>query len=338
MSEMLSHYYAAAEAAKDLPEGSSLKRAIDAYPQAYILGSEGPDFFFYDVFPKPGHHLHFKYGSLLHANQVDRFFSIGFKTIGYLMTPAERQILFSYLAGFSVHHALDSTAHPFIYFNTGQYRHNKETRIFSYLHKYYEVLLDTALLQVRYHVLASDFDHASLFTVNNRIADTLQKSYSLIFQAVYDLAIEPHQIKDALWGAQHIMRHISDPYGKKTKWLRPIERLFGEELALTRALYPAYTDEPVVLNLLHEPWQHPVTGEVRTDSYLDLFDHAVDLSKEYFKTIETFYEKPETATPEAVDALFGDRSYLTGLPLAEDQTMRYFDQFFLKHKELLKVQ
>lgn len=104
MSEMLSHYFCAQDVKAALPDTSTLKAAIAAHPDAYNLGAQGPDFFFYDLLPVPGRrNFHIKYGSLIHGNAVDAFFTTGWRACQAL-TGHARETAAAYLAGFTVHH------------------------------------------------------------------------------------------------------------------------------------------------------------------------------------------------------------------------------------------
>ena len=335
MSEMLSHYFCAQDAKAALPDTSALKAAIAAHPDAYNLGAQGPDFFFYDLLPVPGrHNFHIKYGSLIHGNAVDAFFTAGWRACRALAGHA-REIAAAYLAGFTVHHCLDSQAHPFIYYHTGQYQHDKATRIFAYLHKYFEVLLDTAYLQNEYQMLAVDCDFKKCFAVTREALAVLEPLIIRIMRETFGVPLHPGDVTLAVRGACAVASLLADPNDRKKKCLRPIEHLVREDLALSRALYPQYTNEPLVLNLAHNPWRHPVTGEVRCESYVDLMHSAKKRAVARFENLEAIAAGDAPVTAEAIHKLYSNASYLTGLDLDMDQTMQYFDIIFLKHAHLL---
>ena len=336
MSEKLTHYYCAQHLAHELDAQSPIGIAVDSHPDAFYLGAEGPDFFFFDLIPSPGHPSHMKYGSLIHSHDIDAFFHQGLFYTLKLQDPFERDTCLAYLMGFSVHHELDGKTHPFIYYHTGQYQHDKATRVFAYIHTYYEVLLDTAYLQYERGELATDFNFKRLFRISNEEAKIIGRLMENIFTVVFDKPLDVFDFMRAVKAAHAVAGMTSDPTNRKRNVLRHIEKLAHQELLVSREFYPPYTNEPVVLNMDHHAWQHPVTGETSTASYTDLFNEAVERSKADADFIAAALDDPDTLTREGVHAVYGNRSYLTDLDLDRDQTMTHFDIIFLKHPSLLK--
>ena len=157
-----------------------------------------------------------------------------------------------------------------------------------------------------------------------------------IFTVVFDKPLDVFDFMRAVKAAHAVAGMTSDPTNRKRNVLRHIEKLAHQELLVSREFYPPYTNEPVVLNMDHHAWQHPVTGETSTASYTDLFNEAVERSKADADFIAAALDDPDTLTREGVHAVYGNRSYLTDLDLDLDQTMTHFDIIFLKHPSLLK--
>lgn len=336
MSEKLTHYYSAQNLLHRLDAKSPLGIAVDAHPDAFYLGAEGPDFFFFDLIPTPGHPSRMKYGSLIHSHDIDAFFYQGLLYTLNLQNPFERDTCLAYLTGFSMHHELDAKTHPYIYYHTGQYQHDRDTRVFAYIHTYFEVLLDTAYLQYERNELATDFNFKRLFRISDEEATILGQLMAHIFAFVFNKPLKIFEFKRACKAAHLAANMTSDPTNRKRDVLRKFEKLFRQELIISRECYPPYTNEPVVLNMDHHPWRHPVTGETFTTTYIDLFNDAVDLAEKDAGFIGDTLKNPDVLTMENVYRFYGNRSYLTDLDVNQDQTMTHFDIIFLKHPSLLK--
>lgn len=331
MSDMLNHYFCGQRAFELLPEESPMRTIIADHYDVYRLGTQGPDFFYYDFpIPLPGHYPTTQYGSLIHRQRINDFFIQG---LAYAKShPWERDVVLSYLAGFLSHHALDTATHPFIFYRTGCYdRHFPPSRIYSYFHKRYEVLLDVANLRYVFNQWACHFNAEKIFTLSPQTEEILDLFYSHILRCVYGVSPSPHSFKKSLHNTRRIVRHTADATGSKKWALSSVERLVGEEHALSRVFYPADTDIPLVLNLNHSSWRHPVTGAFSSDSYVDLFNRGTAQTVTRIQALDT----PKITNAHVIPPLLQDHSYLTDLPWEDDREMQYFDFLFHQHPELL---
>lgn len=327
MSDMLNHYYCGRAALAKLPEDSPIRQLILQHYDAFRLGTQGPDFFYYHFpFPwQPYSSLH-NYGTLIHTQKIDAFFYYGLK---YAFTSQkERAIILSYLAGFTCHHALDTSSHPYIFNKTGCYdEQDASTRIFSYWHKTFEVLLDVAFLQYAYGKTASSFSFEKLFSPTAETADALESLYAFMMGSVYQQSIKSGFIHDALKDIRTAASLFPDPHKRKQIALQTLEQCLQEKGVLSRCFYPLYTDELSVLNLAHHPWQHPCTGETSTESYPQLFDKAVEKTTDHLLQLDKLILSPHF-TLETIHQIYQNQSYDTGLPCGQASPMQYFDYFF----------
>lgn len=327
MSDILNHYHCAREAFNRLPEESPMTKAIINNFDAFRLGSQGPDFLYYDLIDPHARSAHLT-AQTIHSSNIDDFFYYGLEFSKKF--PEYREAALAYLAGFSSHHALDTNTHPFIFHRTGKYNPNdKETRIYSYLHKLYEVLLDTAMTQYEYSTQAVFQSPEKVFLVSPLTLKFIEAFYDYVLPRAYSMKLPKNTISRSLKHAVRILIHCKDPAGRRKRLVKPLERLLGEEYLLSRMFYPFYTNEFFILNINNAPWKNPVTGEVHTESYPELYHRAVDQSYNNFNALYELSEK-ENLNPEEVSELFKNRSYLTGLDARDEREIKYFDEAFMK--------
>lgn len=332
MSDMLNHYYCGREALSALPDDSALGRAIAAHPDAYYFGTQGPDFFYYDI-PRPGHLACNHLGSAIHTHRVDAFYYYGFQYTR--QHPQSADVLLSYLAGFSCHHALDTISHPFIFYRTGRFDRTRwATHFYSYYHKYYEVLLDVAFVQYQYAQLAAAFNFSQLFAPDPSTVQVLEGFYAYVMRHAQGYEMVPGSLAKTIRSSHAVSFCFSDLNDYKKHALRRIERPLHEELALSRGLYPKFTDLRPVLNLDHEEWLDPCTGEPHHASYPELFARSLELTNRRFAAIDRLIADEWSLTMDAVHQIYGNRSYLTGIPCNEKQKMTHFDIIFYRHPHL----
>ncbi len=106
MPAISAHYYFGQEVYEQLP--NKIKNVIDKSKDAFDLGLQGPDiFFYYRPYKK---NIVEKYGENLHKEQA---FGLVEKTVKLLKDKSNKYI-FSYLLGFSCHFILDSSCHSLI--------------------------------------------------------------------------------------------------------------------------------------------------------------------------------------------------------------------------------
>lgn len=323
MSDILNHYHCARDAFKELPEESALNEIILDHYDLFRLGSQGPDFFYYDILDKNLEES-VKIARLIHTEKVDDFFYHGLKFANEF--PKYRNETLAYLAGFISHHALDVLTHPFIYFRTS-YLEDTTNKSLDYNHKLYEVLLDTAMTQYEYSKQAVFENPEKVFIVDKKSLTFLEHFYSYILRKLFDIDLPKNLIKKSLNTAARIISLTKDPFKYKTRLVSFLENRLSAKHILTRFFYPMYTNEFLILNIEKVPWLDPVTGEYHEESYPELFHKAKEVTKE---NIESFYALVDKDDVELKDLnkIFGNRSYLTGQDSTDNQERQYFDRAF----------
>ena len=325
MSDMLNHYYCGREILQKLPDDNRFRQAALTHYDAYRFGTQGPDFLYYSVLSALVNRKSQKLAKLIHTQNTSRFFYDGLR---YSLNSENPDIGLAYMAGYTTHYALDVETHPFIFCRTGKFEASQPwTRVYGYMHKMYEVLLDTAMAQYEYKEQAVYQTCEKVFQVRPETSDYLEKFYHDTALETYGFVTTPGAVTASQKAALHIVETAKDPSGIRRKIIAPVENMVGQPLAVTRLLYPVYTDELSVLNLNHETWHQPVTGQAHNESYPKLFHSAVDKGAYLLENTNSLIQK-NNFTSDDILALYKNKSYLSGVGCEIEETFKYFDLFF----------
>jgi len=242
MPSSITHQLVAEETKKRLPE--QLKKIVDAAPDEYYFGSQGPDFlFFYRIGSKKEYNL----GKFLHRYRVFDVFGLFLRaaaqdpTDGRVphFTEEERIQVLAYCLGYITHYATDGTFHPFVY------RYMEKTKAPRFVHQQIE----------------NDWDVYFLRRLKNTEADKVQWDFSLEKIASHKTAArlyrflassldrEPVKLNRFNGGLKNFARYLrffhKKCYGKQHRWVRR-EKFFRTNPLLS-ALYPRRTPSEDIL-------------------------------------------------------------------------------------------
>lgn len=109
MPALITHYLCAKKSLDLLSD-----KGFDINREVYLWGAQGPDFFFYHK-PLGGERSLRNIGSILHKADVQQVFT-AFRDYTELCGIKDVRFVYSYCFGFLSHLALDSGAHPYVYF------------------------------------------------------------------------------------------------------------------------------------------------------------------------------------------------------------------------------
>jgi len=116
MPDMLAHYEVAEAARARLPQ-SPLARVLAAEHDAFKVGAQGPDFFFYSH-AWPGQRSRGDLAFLVHQHRTSEVFR-ALLSAAAEASPRERPVICAFTCGYAAHVCLDADAHPWIQYWTG---------------------------------------------------------------------------------------------------------------------------------------------------------------------------------------------------------------------------
>ncbi len=293
-----------------------IHNAIKRRYHAYSLGLQGPDLFFFYL---PGFRKHPNPGSIAHNSRTGGFLRELIEGCQTFSKRDEREIAFSYAAGFLGHYTLDTTCHPYIYYKT---HYHENTPEYFGRHVYLETDIDKKLLKEKKNLLPSGFHQERTICLNHKerrvIARLLHSAYSKVYPS---LKLTYFDMYAATLFMPFGVFVLHDPYGKKKAFARKIEKRFVG-YPYVSPLIPSdklrFTKDP--LNRKRQIWKNPWdTSITSTDTFYDLLEKA---QKKYLHRLEllaplvTSDQSPrqQENLQKLTDDL-GNCSYGSGLPL-----------------------
>ena len=280
--------------------GQQVRGALDADAARYLkdapftLALYGPDTWFPYKFWRP---RRCGRGRRMHTTHTGAFLTA---LADQAKNGSCRDLMYSYLAGFLCHYALDSAAHPYIVQRTA------ETWKGPGCHRTMEHSLD--VLELR---------RAGLWGQRHPVTDHCFPKVSLPEEMSADL--------DAVYGAVYgwsdcrrtqnrtarvyrmLYRRMENPKGLIAR----LARLTGSMKLRSLAYSESYLKDADVENLAKQPWRPLTGGAPLTDSFPELREKAKEQAAEMIAGAARYIYGD--GDREALAALIGDRSYLSGL-------------------------
>lgn len=248
--------------------------ALSKRKRLFEAGSNGPDFLFF-------HNTRLsnclkktplrKIGSLLHQEKINDFYHHLIQVIQEEPDEQTKLDMIAYGAGHLCHWALDSTAHPFIFYRTGDCKGKSADA-----HHRYESLLDAILLKLFRNETTKTYDPSQeVCNLSSKEKEAIVKIYYPISKNLFEYDIEPSMFREALYDWKVMQSIFHDPQGIKISILQKIEKITGMDHRLSGfGVPPVVVDDYDLLNLLQKTWKNPATGEVSEETFLMLFDKA----------------------------------------------------------------
>lgn len=220
-----------------------------------------------------------------------------------------RQEMFSYLAGFLCHYALDSTAHPYIVWQTTVTWPTKKA------HLDLEHALDVNLMKREgfwgeKHPLTDH--HFPKLQLPERMAEDLDG----VYQSVYGWTNALRDVNRCYLLYRWLFRQMEKPRSPLTvlATLIPTHRLRAFPLAKS-----AFLDKDVE-NLSHTPWHEAYARELTsTESYPELYEKARAEAVRMITDAWAFIRG--TMTEAELRKSIGSRSYLSGLDVNDPRNL-----------------
>lgn len=268
MADFLSHYLFGWEILPLMPKVA--QKSINEYKSAFNWGLQGPDpLFFHSLIL--GGTLH-KYGNMMHNEKIDSLFYVFSRCINKLCD--ERQFIAeAYFYGFLCHYALDSTLHPYVYYNQMKMKKQMPRLRDSSIHSRIESDIDYELYKAKYKKPATDFDVSKAYKTSGQEMAVMSVIFHIILKSVYNVDIKPNVIRSAFEQMYQTEKLLYSKNNTVYNSLKNIEKVLGKH-SLT-GHFKMHKPEWDSLNLNHEPWFNPwQPNVVRTESVPELFEKA----------------------------------------------------------------
>ncbi len=333
MPNIVTHIVFAREMIRDVLEPRALS-IVEKDQQLFEVGSNGPDYlFFHDTTPR---HVMKKskirqVGTFCHRRDVNAFYQDAIATIRNEKDESIAQDEIIYVMGHLCHWALDSVAHPYIFYRTGSGDKQSQFR-----HHRIESLIDAAILKIKHNQTIEEFKAYEICNVSMEQARAITRIYHSVAKNVYGIDEKPHEFLQALNDWHFVQKLLYDGNGKKINKFQKVERLIGKIGLVSAMLVPKEPSDPCdICNLLHKQWVHPCDQALKSnDSFLDLYDKALNRANHVINLFLDAIEDPNKEQ-EWIDFI-ANRNYTKGT--SDNEPMIHFDPEMMSYtKALLKV-
>ena len=324
MPNIITHALCAKDILQRLPE-SQLTHAINQHARLYTTASSGPDFlFYYKAYPlqdaKAAAHIH-QIGDMVHRERINAFYIRAVDLIRSCPEAALKTQWTSFLAGHLTHWALDSVAHPFVFYRSGEMKGKTQ-----YWHYRFESMLDTLMVkEVKKLPLSKTPSYAFVsLSPNDRSASA--KFYQAIVSAVFDRREGIEVFDQAFKDMGLISKWLFDPQTRLFPWVQRIERLLKQDWKFSSHMVIGESDtRHDVLNLSHSPWCHPSDAhKISTESFVDLYHQGVERGVVALQALDAVLNHRQPI--EQLTTVLKNQSYDTGL--SEFMAMQHYASIY----------
>lgn len=298
MPAFITHYLYGVDMYQTLST-KEIKSVIYQYQNAYKLGLQGPDIFFFDLSLIFGP-SEYNVGNHMHEHKVSQFFQNYLEKL-FTLSGEELDCGLAYLCGLLAHYSLDAHVHPYIYYRTGYSPDIEGSNMNSFnAHGTLEALIDKQLLLERKQLVPSIFYPSKTISLTNKeksiIANLMSISINKTFHSFLshpqrDSRItSPSKIKKAINSMKLETLLLHDKMGRKQRNIRAIEKLLKQKhIVSSLILNDNLIDTMDAFNLTHTTWHNPWdTGFKSTDSFYDLYNKAANFYQNILPHINSY--------------------------------------------------
>jgi len=308
MPGFLTHYIAGQALLKVVDP--KIQKIIIPCERLYNLGSQGPDIFFYYL---PGH-LRKRtrgVGIEMHQQDLGLFLADMAQQAKNAKSKKERDIIFSYTAGFIMHYVLDANAHPYVYaksFSQGALKLKNSAD-----HRKLETAIDVAMLKLTSGEKPSDYSQWELINAEKNQMSVASKAMSYVLLNTYKRSIPYKSVLRAMQYTVHLTRLLQSKHGKRKKMMQLAENLTIREPLFSSLIHDQEVSVDDCLNTLKNEWQAPweAPHETHNDSFVERYHVAIEEGKKMIEFLHAYSYMDIEITQLAEN--LGNRSLKTGL-------------------------
>ena len=272
MPAFVAHSLFGADVLDALPP--QIKRLVQQYSAAYEWGLQGPDILFYHI-PRPsdgGGRLN-RLGIRLHREKTDELWNLLIRYLRTIQNQADFNQSLAYVLGFCCHYALDSSAHPYIFYLQHQVEQELPLKKHRGLHNRLESDIDTDIHYLKTKRNIRYFHTHRCLRDDLGARDAVARMYRSLLRDLFEentrVGVLLRCFDDALLETSLIMGHTAPLLTAYA-----VDAAFGNRTALNAHIRrPVLTSD--VLNLRHAPWGNLETGQTYEASYPELEARAL---------------------------------------------------------------
>lgn len=320
------HYLFGVKSISEFPV-QLLKKSIDKHKGVFVLGTQGPDLFFYHL---PSKFLYKQNpGSMMHKKESGLFFRNLIRNVDVL-SEESKDIGISYLSGFLAHYSLDLFCHPYVYSRTDYIGKEK-----GYLgrHIAYESQMDIEMLRRLKDCKPSEFIQSKTMKMTMYEKRLIGKLlYKTLSQTYSESRIHHMSALSAVYMFGWCNRFLHDKKGWKKPLIGKVEKVIKGHETIAAIIQNDKMDTPKarkkdVLNLKKSQWEHPWEEDLISDeSVIELWEKSKRFYKRIIDTLEEYFRlysnEDKSEVLAELNRQIGNLSYHTGFDCRIDNSKK----------------
>lgn len=282
----------------------------DDEKNAFLLGCQGPDVFFYGLL-NPRTPYANKLGRKLHRSNCTEFLSALAMSVSLVdeknakktaYNPSALEIARAYALGYLMHFELDSKVHPLVFSetyalcNAGVEGLNMGSQ--SEVHVEIECELDELVLTVKREQTISTFDVSTeALKASNRILNIIGVMFEYATAVSHSEKLPQNCYRLSVKAYRQTLRWLNSVTGVKRELIGRFETLFRQHSYLRAMIHKnVKLRESIFDNHEHRPWDDPwIAFTTHKTSFWDLYNEAIkqgrNHTRTYAKLIDSVAEK-----------------------------------------------
>ncbi|MBD5157546.1 MAG: zinc dependent phospholipase C family protein [Butyrivibrio sp.] len=309
MPGFVTHYVFGVNAYKKL-SNPDIKGIIQKRHNAFSLGLQGPDIFFYFMPSSLGFKPNI--ANIMHKKRTGEFFRSLIDGVSIFDRKKDYEIAYAYIQGFMGHYLLDTNMHPYVYSRVGT-SVSKQT---LGIHFGLETDIDREVLMHYKGMKQNDFSHLSVISLNKHEKNIIARLLNSAILKTYGITITTTVIKASMVSFAIESVLLMDPNMKKHRFVSFIENhTVGYGLVSPLLINECrHSEDPC--NEAHNEWVNPWEPAMRgTSSVFEMMD---SLQNKYAGLMESMdsalndsHNMLQDDNPKIL-ALLGNNSYSSG--------------------------
>lgn len=309
MPGFVTHYVFGVNAYKKL-SNPDIKEIIKKRHNAFSLGLQGPDIFFYFMPSSLGFKPNI--ANIMHKKRTGEFFRSLIDGVSIFDRKKDYEIAYAYIQGFMGHYLLDTHMHPYVYSRVGT-SVSKQT---LGIHFGLETDIDREVLMHYKGMRQNDFSHLSVISLGKHEKNIIARLLNSAILKTYGITITPTVIKASMvsFGIESVL--LMDPNMKKHRFVSFIENhTVGYGLVSPLLINECrHSEDPC--NEAHSEWVNPWEPAMRgTSSVFEMMDSLqnkyASLMESMDSALDDSHNMLQDDNPKIL-ALLGNNSYSSG--------------------------
>lgn len=283
----------------------NLKQIIYNNIQAFNLGLQGPDLFFYFLPSNIG--IGPDIAGIMHKKLTGRFFKNLIVLCRTIKSKKSFNTAVAYIMGFMGHYILDCELHPYIYYRAG---HEKTLKNLG-RHFALESDIDKEFLWHYRRLKPQNFSHSEAIMLSPAEKNVISGLLSDAVHVTYNIKLSPWYVKLSIACFYKEAAALNDPEEKKYRLWKKMEHLFFGAPFLSPLFINNLTRTKDACNLRKNIWYNPwARSRYFNHSVPELFFLA---SKKYASYMNHMYKALITGNDHTILKYLKSNSYNSGL-------------------------